>query len=471
MSRLKYDTIRLQNRFAPVRRAEIEPEWVRMITFATKRALMAASVLSLASCASPMSTGDKLNFQAALDAGDYKGAAAMAQTAGHITPDGQTQNVVWSLNAGAAMFDAGDMHNSVLVLDTTEKLAQANDLNHMHAAVDYRYTTYDGVMTNIYKAMAFLAQGDRDNARVELARAEDRQRRAEEHFQHEIAAGAAHQDGNQNAQFGDMLAKAEQSPEYENASNNLSALATYAPFENPFATYIRGIYLLSDGDYSKGMASLKRASQVLGPDSAATADVIWADKAHRSRKPAKPQVWVVFENGQSATYHELRLVLPMVTGQPMTLALPTLVQNPPAYTALQVQAGGTSATTAEAGSFDAVMASEFAKRRPIILAEAVAEVLAKNVGSEIAQKSNNPWLKLASAVAANVSTADTRSWTALPKEFQVARIDAPADGHVTVQTAQGQPLGDVTVPVDHPSIVWVKVQQAGAHPSIQVLPL
>ena len=411
-----------------------------MFTIATRRAFVAASVVSLASCASPMSTGDKLNFQAALDAGDYKGAAAMAQSAGHITQDGQTQNVVWSLNAGAAMFDAGDMQNSVRVLDTTEKLAQANDLNHMHAAVDYRYTTYDGVMTNVYKAMAFLAQGDRANARVEFARAEDRQRRAEEHFQREIAASAEGQNGSQNAQFGDMLAKAQQSPEYENASNNLSALATYAPFENPFATYIRGIYLISDGDYGNGMTSLKRASQILGPDSAATADVIWADKAHHGHLPAKPQTWVVFENGQSATYHELRLVLPMVTGQPMTLALPTLVQNPPAYAALQIQAGGLSASTAAAGSFDSVMASEFVKRRPLILAEAVAEVLAKNVGSEIAQKTNNPWLKLASSIVANVSTADTRSWTALPKEFQVARIDAPADGHVSVQTAQGQPL-------------------------------
>ena len=418
-----------------------------------------------------MKTGDKLNFQAALDAGDYKGAAALAQSSGEITPDGQTKNIVWSLNAGAAMFDAGDMHQSVIVLDTTEKLAQANDLNNMHAAIDYRYTTYDGVMTNVYKSMAFLAQGDRENARVELRRAEDRQRRAEEHFQREIANAASKTNGQQDPQFAQIMLKAEQSPEYGSASNNLSALATYAPFENPFATYLMGIYLLNDGDYANGMASLKRASQVLGPNSAATSDVIWADHAHHSRKPARPQTWIVFENGQSATYHELRLVLPMVTGQPMTLALPTLAQNAPAYSALQIQAGGLSAATAPAGSFDAVMASEFAKRRPMILGEAVAEILVKNVGSALAQKSKNPYLQFASSVVANVSTADTRSWTALPKDFQVARLNAPADGHVSIETAEGQPLGDVTVPADHSSIVWVKIQQAGAHPAIQVFRL
>lgn len=68
--------------------------------------------------------------------------------AGHIGDDGKTENMVWSLNAGAALFNAGD-RRAVLVLDTTEKLAQANDLNRVHAAVDYTYTTYDGVMTNM----------------------------------------------------------------------------------------------------------------------------------------------------------------------------------------------------------------------------------------------------------------------------------------------------------------------------------
>jgi hypothetical protein len=439
---------------------------MRLITI-SRHATLATALLA-AGCASPMSTGDKMNFQAAMDAGDYKAAAAVAQQSGQITPDGQTKNIVWSLNDGAALFDAGDMRQSVVVLDTTEKLAQANDLNHMHGAVDYRYTTYDGVMTNVYKAMAFLAQGDRDNARVELRRAEDRQRRAEEHFQREIAAAQNHR---QDAQFASMMGQAQQNADYSNAGAALNELATYAPFENPFATYIQGVFLVSQGDNENGMASLKRAAAVLGPNSAAAADVAWAEQARRSLGHTKPQVWVVFENGQSATYHEMRMVLPMVTGQPMTLAMPMLVQNAPAYSGLQVQAAGATGATAPAGSFDAVMASEFLKRRPLILEEAVAEVLAKNVGAVVAQKTNNPFLKLAMAVVANVSTADTRSWTALPKDFQAVRIDAPQDGHVTVQTAQDQAVGDVSVPAGRSSIVWVKVQQAGAHPAIQVLPL
>jgi hypothetical protein len=155
----------------------------------------------------------------------------------------------------------------------------------------------------------------------------------------------------------------------------------------------------------------------------------------------------------------------------MTLALPVLAQNAPAYAALQVTAGTTAVQTAPAGSFDAVMASEFNRRRPVILAEAVAEVLVKNVTSEVAQQSKNPWLQLASTIVANVSTADTRSWIGLPKEFQAVRIDVPADGHLLLAAAGGQPIGEATVPTDKSSIVWVKAQQAGAHPAIQVFPL
>ena len=461
MTRIRFDTS-FKSRFSS---AELPSHGSLQPLFAT------AMALCLAGCASPMRQQDKASFQASLDAGDYHAAEGIATQAGQIGPDGQSANVVWSLNAGAAMFDAGDMHQSVAVLDATERLAQRNDLDRMHAAVDYHYTTYDGVMTNVYKAMAFLAQGDKDGARVEFNRAEDRQKRAEEHFQAEIAAAEARHNSGADPQYGSVLAQAQQSREYQDAVNNLGSLAVYAPFENPFATYIAGVFFINEGDYDKGMYRLKRASLVLGPDSPARADIEWAARMHRRRAKPAPQVWVVFENGQSATYHELRLVLPMVTGQPMTLALPMLAANAPAYPALTAEAGGASAQTAPAGSFDAVMASEFRRRQPLILAEAVAEVVAKNAGSMIAQKSNNAFLQLASAIVANVSTADTRSWTALPKEFQVARLNAPEDGKVDIKGPGGETLAQADVPAGQPSIVWVKMQAPGAHPAVQVLKL
>jgi hypothetical protein len=434
--------------------------------------VLLVAATALAGCASPMTAADKATFATDLDAGNYKAAEEQAIQAGAITPDGRTTNVVWGLNAGAAELDAGDPKAAVATLDTTEKLAQGNDLDHMKGTFDYQYTTYDGVMTNLYKAMAFLVMNDPDDARVEFNRAEDRQRRAEATFKDQIARAEAAQ-APPTADYRSMMAKAEQSTDYASATEHLSQLAVYTPFENPFATYLGGIFFINQpDDYRKGVVWLQRASQELGPNSPATADLIWADHSHRSlRDKPLPQIWVVFENGQSATYHEIRLVLPTIAGTPMTLAMPTLVENEAACPFIVVQAGGISVNTLPAGSFDAVMASEFQRRRPVILAHAITEVLAKNVGSAVAAKSNSGFLKLAMLVANNVSTADTRSWIALPKEFQTVRVAAPENGEITLATSDGQALGTVKVPTDRSSIVWVKLQHLGAHPAINVAPL
>jgi hypothetical protein len=430
---------------------------------------LAAAIV--AGCASPVSPRDSATFERFLDQGDYRAAAAAAEQAGRISADGQTQSIVWALNAASALYDSGDMKTAIPILDTTERLARTDDPDRMHATLDYRYTTYDGVMTNIYKAMSFLALGDRDSARVEFNRSEDRQRRAEEYFRKEIAYQAAHNQAASSLEFGNLMQRTQGSPDYAGAAGQLGEMAAYPPFENPFATYLAGIFLVAEGDTAQGVDRLRRAAAVLGPQSPAARDLAWSKQLHLAGGAPPASVWVVFENGQSAKFHEMRVVLPMMTGAPMILALPALAPNARACASLQVRAGGITMETQGAGSFDAVMASEFNRRRELILAEAVTEALAKNVVADLAQKSDNPLLRLASNVTANVSTADTRSWTALPKEFQMARLAAPADGHVTIKASDGRAVGDAAVPSDRSSIVWVKLQRAGAKAAIEVFPL
>jgi hypothetical protein len=431
----------------------------------------------LQACASPVTQQDAVGFQAQLRTGDYTGAANTAMRSGQISPDGESRNIVWSLNAGAALFDAGDAKGSVAVLENTERLMQADDLDTMRSALDYKFTTYDGVMANTYKALASLEQGDGDNARVEFRRAEDRQRRAEEYFQREASASQRQLAHAKSMDAKTLFNSAEQSSDYQGEISNLSQMAAaYAPFENPFSTYLGGIFLLAErdgtaSDREAGLHKLQRASGALGPDGASIrSDLIWA-RGVVSGVKTPPQTWVVFENGQSATFREMRLVLPMVTGHPMTLAIPALYPNAPASAHLNVQAGGVTTATSLVGSFDAVMASEFRKRMPVILTGVVVEAALKNGVSIAAQKSNNVMLRLISDVAANVSTADTRSWTALPKEFQAVRVVTPADGRIALTTAEGTPVGTIQVPTDRPSIIYVKMQCAGAKPSLQVIKL
>ena len=47
------------------------------------------------------------------------------------------------------------------------------------------------------------------------------------------------------------------------------------------------------------------------------------------------------------------------------------------------------------------------------------------------------WAAWPGALGTHPSTADTRSWTALPKEYQAVEINAPKDGTLHLQTDGG----------------------------------
>jgi hypothetical protein len=115
------------------------------------------------------------------------------------------------------------------------------------------------------------------------------------------------------------------------------------------------------------------------------------------------------------------------------------------------------------------MRSEFQRRYPSILRAAVLEAVLKIVLLNVAAQEQSGVALLVATVASNISTADVRSWTALPKDFQVARIETPKDGVVRLRTDSGAELGSATVPTDVSSIVWVKEMRPGSPPAIQVL--
>ncbi len=184
---------------------------------------------------------------------------------------------------------------------------------------------------------------------------------------------------------------------------------------------------------------------------------------------------MVVEDGQSATIGEYRVVLPVpiVAGaqkgvKTMTIAMPRLQIAPPSYPVLTV---GDGARTAPIGSFDAVMASEFKKRAPGVMAAAIGEAVLKIAMENVAATSNNAIVNFVADTAAQVSTVDTRSWVALPKDFQAACVDLPTDRNLSLRTDDGRDLGPVKVAQDRSSIVYVKLRSGTAAPSVQVLPL
>ncbi len=443
--------------------------------------LTSACVLPLlAGCAGGVSHQDLAGFDANLQSGNYPAAAQVAVASGHIAPDGASNNLAWSLNAGAALVYAREPAQAVRVFDGAETLMKKRDLSRFDNT-QYDYATYDGIMVNVYKGLAFLKTGDKASARVEFNRVGDRETRAEREFASEKAQldAQAQRSARGNFDFNSAMSKAQSSESYRSVQAELGPYTNYRPFINPAASYLRAVYLLNNAetgsDLEAARAELVRVSDMVGPN-----PVIQGDLAltRGTNEHSKAYTWVVFENGGAPTFAQYNITFPVpVVGKggavgvsAVTVAMPRMMFHAPAATHLSIAEGNSQVSTLPIGDFDRVMASEFSRRQPAIMTRVVLEAALKTGLQTAAAQTGNRLVQFAAFAASNVSTADTRSWTALPKDFQAARIDAPKDGavHLVMDAAD---LGTVEVPSDRPSIIYVKEMAPGGKPSIQVFPL
>jgi uncharacterized protein len=428
------------------------------------------TTLLLQGCAGSVSPQQSASYDSLLAQGNYSGAASFAQTAGKIAPDGTSSNLLWSLNAGAAMTYAGDAAHTTPVLDHAEDMMKRRDLGSSSDAGQYRAKTYDGVMVNAYKAISAMQGGRKDIARTELLRSDDRERRAEEELQAEEAKAKRSEADHKDFDFQGALKAAQSDATLLQVEKDMANYGHYKAFINPFATYLTGLYYLNAAD-SEPEKARKAFQEVRGmaPSALLNSDYALAAKGGKF----SPKTWVIFENGQGMTLAQYNVSFPVPivgrhTGVSVaTVALPRLQVNGSAAQALLV--GDKGERTTLVGDFDQVMGSEFNRRYPSIIRNAVLEAALKVVLMNVAAQEKSGIALLAATVVSNVSVADVRSWSALPKNFQAARIETPKDGTVRLRTDAGVDLGTAQVPTDVSSIVYVKQERAGSPPAIQVL--
>lgn len=456
-----------------------------------------AVAAALGACAPQADPASVNAFRQSVATGNFQAATNIASAMAAPDATGRGSELVWSLNAGATGLHAQDFQRSINMLDGAEELMRRSEEASFSWGTTYRFGTYDAVMVNAYKALAMLGRGDRDGARVELNRMEERQARTVQRFQGEIAAANAGAEAQRRAEPGrdEALRNAQGSPEVREQLQALDRWATYQPFVNPTGTYLRGLFLLNStvpGDAEAARNAFERVVGISRNNPVVAQDLAAARAAASGRRPP-PQVWVIFENGQSPVFQQLNFTVPMpvyrqgggITVRPVTVSMPQMVAQPNAYRAIDVTGQGARATTIQVASIEGVMASEFRTRYNSLLAAAVFEAVAKaamisgaNVaGQAIRGRNNNTGailagvlLDIAATAAANVTVSDTRSWYMLPREFQVARVPVPANGSLRLQ-AQGGPGETVTVPTDRSSIVIVKAQNPGSPLTVQVHPL
>jgi uncharacterized protein len=462
-------------------------------------------VLCLTSgCVSTMSQTKNLKaFNDLYISGQYNEAADV-----EIKKRGQKEtkasSLLPSLQAAVALRYDSQYENSSLLFDEceeiikqhNEKILAADAVSNFGAVIvndavlDYRAQEYDGVMLNTYKALNFWQDGKRDMARIEFNRALDRQRRAKERFSAEIAKlkkdlekkqeeqnAKAQQNNKQELPTMD-IDKAANNPEIDRILkekySSLYEFSTYPDFINPFTTYLAGLFFMAEKDFSKASTLLKEAygmlenHTVVGDDFARLEGII-GDNEERGF-----HTWIIFENGLGPEKEEFRVDLPILlftdkvkyTG----IALPKLKFRDEAYSYLTVNNGQTElGRTCFLASMDRVVQTEFKKRYQAVVIRAVTSTLIKTFGQYMAQKQFGDLGGFAMAIYQGATTsADIRIWSALPKEFQIAKIKTPDCGLISLETPAGEKI-DMSVPSDRNSLVYVKIPARGTKAILDVI--
>ena len=458
-------------------------------------------VLFLGGCAAHQ---QKLgSFDQKFCTGCYQESATMALSErGPESKSLDTGALLWELQAGAAMRAARNYEESNRLFDESEGILKHFDEETLaaggiktfgqlvvnDAACDYRGETYDGIMVNTYKALNFMAIGDMDNARIELNRADDRQRRAVELFAKNIKKQkeAIEKKKNEKGMNGEAFKKTIENPEInslvEKKYPDLAEWKAYPDYVNPFSTYINGLYFLMEGkdsgDFNKSLDSLKRTAGMVEENSFIVQDMKLLKKIVAGKKKisqVRPTVWIIFENGLGPKKTEFRLDIPLFLKkvQYVGIALPRLEMRTMAYDYLSIFSENKKISqTKIISSMDRVIQSEFRKEYPGLVTRSVVSAFLKTYTQYEAGKKFGLLGSLAGAAYQAATTqADLRIWTSLPKEFQVARFSRPDNGVIEIYAPNGKsPLIKLNIPKQQFTIVYVKIPQMAVTPVVGFIP-
>ncbi|GGY78829.1 COG3014 family protein [Marinobacter zhanjiangensis] len=489
-------------------------------------AVLAATAIS--GCASYKHRSQMTDFNTAYATGDYTAALeSMAfkidsekevDTEAHLLEflhQAELYRLSGNFSKAAEYYDLAEQGMKYL---DTESLAEETGETFMavminDSARDYEALMSEAVLVNTYKALAFLAEGNNDYARIEFNRADDRTRRAVNFFADEIEAqqeklqeeareaaeneaAAANAEDDENPGDGEANSAlfASQSLESEGLQQAVadnygapSQWAVYSEFIVPASTYLNGLYFLANGtvssDYDKAVDSLKRVAQMNEDSAQLASDLALAEDLATGRQSVgdlEPQVWVVYENGLGPVLEEMRFDVPLLlfhgnqqapayTG----IALPRYAERAAIPGNLLALTGeGDTAETEVLSDMEKVFRTEMKARFTGVLTRAVASAVIKAVIQNEASERFGLAGQLGSALLTAATTqADLRGWQALPHHWQVARISRPQDGELTLAQSDGTTLGSITVPDQPFTLVYVKRPSLQAQATVMTLDL
>ncbi|MFA6185976.1 MAG: hypothetical protein WC770_02025 [Phycisphaerae bacterium] len=445
--------------------------------------ILAVSLVMVGGCNTPKE--QLLTFDRHFESSDYQAAAAFAEKNIKNKTNPAREDLLWTLQAAAAKRALKDYASSTSDFDKAEEFLKYYDLRFSAAddmaatavndnIIPYKGQEYDGVMVNVYKALNFLAEGNYDLAKVEFNRALDRQRRSKEHFEKEIAKTKESID---KAKYASLINDPNTQKTIQSQYPELNEYEPYRDYVNPFVTYLASIYFNATGDISTARNLLKETCGLVPENKRIADEFAETEAAIFTGRTIKNTVWVIFENGLGPRKDEFRIDLPLfiVTDrvQYVGIALPRLTYRDIAFPYLLIDANDAKYNTTVVGDMDRVIGAEFKKDFNGILARAIISTTGKALTQYAMTNQNSNEADIGSIMVAIYSfltnAADVRIWTALPKDFQFARLQIPENKELMITPAGGQPI-DIHLPNCDNVLVYIKITQRGSTPIYEVIP-
>ncbi len=352
-----------------------------------------------------------------------------------------SDGVIWLLEEGKVLQDAGRFEASERAfaradrrMRAFERTAEISVTDERAGIVagdgrrDYRGRGWEKILLEVYRSLNALALADLEEARVFSRRAFVRQAEAVAAGAEEIEAarGAARSRGIDPRE----LLGQERVREHAERAATLVTPA-YADYANPLASFLAALFAWVDGDLSAARVDLaKTAAMVPGHP---TLEAFSAEVGARAAAAGSAgRVVVLLECGLAPLIVEDSVTVASDNGW-SRLAVPALAFCEREVAGLAVESRGSSVRTLPLADVDAVVAADFKRRLPGILLRALTAAFLKEAATTRLRHDHGDWgAVLGSVWKLATSGVDRRTWSSVGAQFQLAHLDRPADGLVTL---------------------------------------
>lgn len=350
----------------------------------------------------------------------------------------------------------------------------------------YTGKIYQGGMIDYYRAMNDLMLGRESDARAGFNQVADRQDNAVAQFESFVKAS----NEATNESFGTAGAEtakksfADISSKTNDGTKDIPSGLSKVKIRNASADFMAAVFRAtsSSKEYDKradaSSGFIKAASSAAATPGGATLVTLLGKSIADGKGEIKNKVIVVYEDGVGPSLSEFRIDLPLflVTSKVTYtgIALPKFQLGQPAFGGIKL--GPKNDATVVMTNMNDLAGLEFDAAYKGVVAKAVISTIVKTAAqfaanSAIDAKAGNSGLgsllKLGTGAAqAALTKADTRAWINLPNTIQIGFIERPANGTLSIMSADGRPLGQVQITNAPNSLVIVKASGTGGKAAV-----